>query len=123
MTDYRKLHDAQSIAWEWGQGVTDAETAIRKLHKLFPIDAALAEKVEPVEWIKCADTLPTPHKDYWLCIEGAKFATIGRLNHQFNEDLYWCLENGNKGNDLPYAEVTHYAEIVRPELPALPEDK
>jgi len=123
MTDYNKLHDAQSIAWEWGQGVTDAETAIRKLHKLFPIDGVRAEKVEPVEWIKCADTLPTPHKDYWLCIEGAKFATIGRLNHQFNEDLYWCLENGNKGNDLPYAEVTHYAEIVRPNLPALPEDK
>jgi len=45
MTDYRKLHDAQSIAWEWGQGVTDAETAIRKLHKLFPIDGAPASGV------------------------------------------------------------------------------
>jgi len=28
------------IAWDWGQGVTDAETAIRKLHAHFPIDAA-----------------------------------------------------------------------------------
>lgn len=51
MTDYNKLHNAQSIAWEWGQGVTDAETAIRKLHKLFPIDAEIAEKVEPVAWM------------------------------------------------------------------------
>ena len=68
-------------------------------------------------WIKCADTLPVPHRDYWLCIDGGKFATIGRLNHQFNEDLYWCLENGNKENDLPYSEVTHYAEIQRPPLP------
>lgn len=28
----------QKIAHDWGQGVTDAETAIRALHKLFPID-------------------------------------------------------------------------------------
>jgi len=28
----------QKIAHDWGQGVTDAETAIRELHKLFPID-------------------------------------------------------------------------------------
>jgi len=32
----------QKIAHDWGQGVTDAETAIRELHKLFPIDSARA---------------------------------------------------------------------------------
>lgn len=87
-------------------------------HNLY---AAPADQWRRVEWIKCDDKLPMHHKDYWLCIEGGEFATIGRLNHQFNGDLYWCLENGNSSNDVPYAEVTHYAEIVRPDLPALPE--
>ena len=73
-----------------------------------------------VNWISTKDKLPIPHKDYWLCINGGKFATIGRVNLGFNNDVYWCLENGNKENDLPYAEVTHYAEIVRPSLPKEP---
>jgi len=33
----------KTIAHDWGQGVTDAETAIRALHKLFPIDGGRAE--------------------------------------------------------------------------------
>jgi hypothetical protein len=32
-----RLAKARTIAWDWGQGVTDAETAIRLLHKMFPI--------------------------------------------------------------------------------------
>lgn len=39
-------HDkCKRIAWDWGQGATDAETAIRQLHKLFPIDAELLKEV------------------------------------------------------------------------------
>lgn len=34
-----QLAEARSIAWEWGQGVDDAEAAIRKLSRMFPIDA------------------------------------------------------------------------------------
>lgn len=37
------VKECQKIAHDWGQGVTDAETAIRELHKLFPIDSARAE--------------------------------------------------------------------------------
>jgi hypothetical protein len=33
-----RLAKARTIAWDWGQGVTDAETAIRLLHKMFPIE-------------------------------------------------------------------------------------
>ena len=36
------VKECQKIAFDWGQGVTDAETAIRALHKLFPIDSARA---------------------------------------------------------------------------------
>lgn len=35
-----RIADCQTIAHDWGQGVTDAEAAIRKLHRLFPIDQA-----------------------------------------------------------------------------------
>ncbi len=33
-----QLAEARTIAWDWGQGVDDAETAIRKLSRMFPID-------------------------------------------------------------------------------------
>jgi hypothetical protein len=48
-----RLAKARTIAWDWGQGVTDAETAIRLLHKMFPIQnlddaiAALSAQSQP----------------------------------------------------------------------------
>lgn len=33
-----QLAEARTIAWDWGQGVDDAKTAIRKLSRMFPID-------------------------------------------------------------------------------------
>ncbi len=33
-----QLAGARTIAWDWGQGVDDAETAVRKLSRMFPID-------------------------------------------------------------------------------------
>jgi len=65
MTDYNKLHDAQSIAWEWGQGVTDAETAIRKLHKLFPIDGAPASGVR-AGMLRAAELCDVERRGYEL---------------------------------------------------------
>ena len=34
-----QLAEARTIAWDWGQGVDDAETAVRKLSRMFPIAA------------------------------------------------------------------------------------
>ena len=77
------------------------------------IDAYLATG----EWISVKDKLPIQRKDYWINVVGGDFATIGRVNLGFNKEVYWCLENGNKSNDLAYDEVSHYAEITRPQLP------
>lgn len=33
-----QLESARKIAWDWAQGVTDAETAIRELYNLFPLE-------------------------------------------------------------------------------------
>lgn len=34
----REINQARKIAWDWAQGVTDTETAIRHLNRMFPID-------------------------------------------------------------------------------------
>lgn len=101
-------------------GRRNQELILRCQHLIIGIAAALAEQSDG--WVKCSERLPELHKDYWIYIKGGDFATIARLNQHFDGDFYWCLDNGNKLNDIELEDVTHYAECARKHLPPLPKE-
>lgn len=53
----------REIALDWGQGVTDAETAIRQLHNLFPIAAFTALEPEHIETDRCGFDRNASHSE------------------------------------------------------------